>query len=87
MNYEYRIKETAAISFSGGRTSGYMLWKILDAWGGKLPQHLRVTFANTGKEMPQTLDFVRACGERWDVDIVWLECLARPGGEGENKYV
>ena len=23
--------------------------------------------------MPQTLDFVRDCGEKWGVDIVWLE--------------
>jgi 3'-phosphoadenosine 5'-phosphosulfate sulfotransferase (PAPS reductase)/FAD synthetase len=32
-----------------------------------------VTFANTGKEMPETLDFVRDCGEHWGVDITWLE--------------
>lgn len=30
-------------------------------------------FANTGKEMPQTLDFVRDCALHWDVEIVWLE--------------
>jgi hypothetical protein len=24
--------------------------------------------------MPQTLDFVQECGERWGVTIVWLEC-------------
>ena len=28
---------------------------------------------NTGKEMPQTLDFVQECGERWGLAIVWLE--------------
>ena len=87
MSNPYKITEPAAISFSGGRTSGYMLWKILDAYDGQLPDHLPVTFANTGKEMTQTLDFVQACSVHWGVDITWLECLARPGGEDENKYV
>ena len=83
----YFIDEPAAISFSGGRTSAYMLYKIIEAHDGRLPDHLKVTFANTGKEMVQTLDFVQACSDNWNVDIVWLECFARPGGEGENKYV
>ena len=74
----YFIDEPAAISFSGGRTSGYMLYKILEAHDGKLPDDVKVTFANTGKEMPQTLDFVQACSENWGVEIVWLEmCGAR----------
>lgn len=69
----FRVRGPALISFSGGRTSGYMLWRILQAHGGTLPADVHVTFANTGKEMPQTLDFVRDCGERWAVDIAWLE--------------
>lgn len=32
-----------------------------------------VAFANTGKEMPQTLDFVNECATRWGVPVVWLE--------------
>lgn len=73
MSDPFLIKGPALISFSGGRTSGYMLWRILQAHGGTLPDDVKVTFANTGKEMPQTLDFVRDCGERWGVDVVWLE--------------
>ena len=69
----YFINEPAAISFSGGRTSAYMLYKILEAHDGKLPDDVVVTFANTGKEMPQTLDFVQACSDNWGVEIVWLE--------------
>lgn len=60
------------IAFSGGRTSGYMLHQILDANGG-LPERVVVSFQNTGREMPETLDFVQECGERWNVPIVWLE--------------
>jgi len=69
----FKIDGPALISFSGGRTSAYMLWRILQAHGGTLPDDVKVTFANTGKEMPQTLDFVRDCGDRWGVDIVWLQ--------------
>ena len=60
------------ISFSGGRTSGYMLHQILCA-NGDLPDRAKVVFANTGREMPETLDFVHECGERWRVPITWLE--------------
>ena len=60
------------ISFSGGRTSGYMLHQILEA-NGSLPDRVQVLFANTGREMPETLEFVRECQERWGVKITWVE--------------
>ena len=69
----YKIEGPALISFSGGRTSGYMLYQMLQAYEGTLPDDVYVTFANTGKEMPETLDFVRDCGEHWGVKIHWLE--------------
>ncbi len=69
----FRIVGPAAISFSGGRTSGYMLRRILDAHGGALPDDVHVIFANTGKERGETLDFVRDCAARWGVAITWLE--------------
>jgi 3'-phosphoadenosine 5'-phosphosulfate sulfotransferase (PAPS reductase)/FAD synthetase len=50
-----------------------MLRRIIQAHGGTLPDHVHVVFSNTGKEMPQTLDFVRDCGERWGVPITWVE--------------
>lgn len=88
MNNPYYIDEPACISFSGGRSSAYMLYQIIQAHGGTLPDYIKVCFANTGKEMPQTLDFVKECGDRWGVDIVWLECFARKGihALGENKF-
>lgn len=63
------------IAFSGGRTSAYMLRQILDA-NGPLPERCVVTFQNTGREMPETLDFVQEVGERWAVNVVWLEYRA-----------
>lgn len=63
------------IAFSGGRTSAYMLHKILEANGG-LPDRAKVIFTNTGREMPQTLDFVAEVADRWAVHITWLEYRA-----------
>lgn len=67
------------IAFSGGRTSAYMLHQIMWANGG-IPDRARVVFCNTGREMPQTLDFVADCGDRWGVNIVWLEYAAEAPG-------
>lgn len=49
-----------------------MLHQILDA-NGNLPGRVEVTFQNTGREMPETLDFVQEVGSRWGVEVVWLE--------------
>lgn len=72
----YLISGPALISFSGGRTSGYMLKHILDAHGGVLPDDVVVTFANTGKEREETLRFVHDCATHWNVRVRWLEYRA-----------
>jgi len=69
----YFCDEPTLVSFSGGRTSAYMLFKTLEAHDGQLPDYVKVCFANTGKEMQQTLDFVNECSLQWNVDIDWLE--------------
>jgi len=69
----FHIYEPSVISFSGGRTSGYMLYRIIEEHGGRLPDYVHVVFANTGREMPETLDFVEHCAKAWHVDIVWVE--------------
>jgi 3'-phosphoadenosine 5'-phosphosulfate sulfotransferase (PAPS reductase)/FAD synthetase len=74
MNHYILPDSNVQIAFSGGRTSAYMLHHILEANGG-LPSQAQVCFQNTGREMPQTLDFVQEVGHRWNVPIVWLEYL------------
>ena len=86
----YRSEENTVISFSGGRTSGYMLHRVLQEYNFQLPDNFKVCFANTGKEMPQTLDFVQRCSDEWKVEIVWLERFAESipeeEREGRKKY-
>lgn len=72
MSDPFKIVEPTVISFSGGRTSAYMLWRVLQSNGG-LPEEAVVCFANTGKEDPATLRFVKRCGDEWGVNITWLE--------------
>jgi 3'-phosphoadenosine 5'-phosphosulfate sulfotransferase (PAPS reductase)/FAD synthetase len=69
----FLITGPAVISFSGGRTSAYMLWRILQAHDGTLPDDVLVCFANTGREHEGTLRFVHDCATHWGVRVRWLE--------------
>lgn len=72
MRDPFKITEPTCISFSGGRTSAYMLWRVLQSNNG-LPSDCVVCFANTGKEEEATLRFVQRCSDEWSVPIAWLE--------------
>lgn len=72
MHDPFFITDRTALSVSGGRTSGYMLHRVLEANGG-LPGNAVVMFANTGKEDEATLRFVRDIGQYWGVPITWIE--------------
>ena len=80
----YRVQPPFYVSFSGGRTSGYLVRHVIDAWGGALPEGGHVLFANTGREHAATLDFVREVGERW-CHVTWIE-LSVNDAESENVY-
>lgn len=70
MSSPFAIDGPAVISFSGGRTSGFMLRRILDE--GLRPD-VYVVFANTGKERVETLNFVHEIETRWSVPVSWVE--------------
>jgi hypothetical protein len=82
----YLISGPAQISFSGGRTSGYMLRRIIEAHGGVLPSDVVSVFANTGKEREGTLRFVHECSARWGVKIHWIEWRDSADGFEEVGY-
>jgi len=58
------------VSFSGGRSSAMMAKIMIDNYP---KDELIFTFANTGKEMPETLDFVNECDKAWNLNVVWIE--------------
>ena len=81
MKNPFVIDEPTVISFSGGRTSAYMLWRVLEANEWVLPDQAIVCFANTGKEEEATLQFVKDCEKHWNVKIHWVEFR-----DDENKF-
>ena len=88
---QYRLPDApCVIMFSGGRSSAYMLFHILQAHDGALPDNVQVIFANTGKERPETLNFIHECETRWNCRVVWLEyrCnLEAKGGIKDPKHI
>jgi len=81
MGNPFKLPEgNVQIAFSGGRTSAFMLKQILDANPDWPSDRVQVTFQNTGREMPQTLDFVRDVETHFGVPVTWLEYV----GEGPS---
>lgn len=65
-----------AVSFSGGRSSAVMARLCVDKW--RRQREIVVTFANTGAEHPETLDFVDRCDRAWNLGVVWIEAKVDP---------
>jgi len=71
------MKPNLLVSFSGGRTSGYMTKMILDKLWRKY--HIQVVFANTGQEHEKTLEFVHNCDRYFGFNTTWVEAVVHLG--------
>ncbi len=79
-NERYPLREIISVSFSGGKTSAYMLAMILAAKrAGIITQPIHVTFCNTGLEHEETLKFVQRCDDHFEAGVVWLEAVVTHG--------
>lgn len=80
-------KRWFVLNLSGGRTSGYMLRRLLDSNGGRVPERTVIAFMNTGKELEETLWFVQEMQSRWQVPVVWPEYRRGRPGEGKRHAI
>lgn len=71
------MKPTLIVSFSGGRTSAYMAYKIQNSAEYQDFEKVYV-FANTGKEREETLEFVHKCDQEWNLKLFWIEADINP---------
>ena len=70
------MKSVLFVSFSGGRTSGYMSWWLLENKSDEYD--LRFVFSNTGCEHPETYKFVDKCDKAFGLNLVWVEAVVNP---------
>lgn len=76
-----------AISFSGGKTSAFMTKWLLDNKRDEYGEII-VTFANTGQEREETLEFVERCDKEFGFNVVWLEAVINPEvGKGTRHKI
>lgn len=75
----YRIEQPAVVMVSGCRTSGFMLAKIIEAFGGTLPEDVIPVFCNTGLEHAATYEFLHEIETRM-APLRWLEYRSNEDG-------
>lgn len=86
MSYDpFKIDGPTALSFSMGRTSAYMLWRVLQANHG-LPADCEVQCSNTGLEAEESLRFWRDVCNHWKVPIAMVEYRDNEQGYAEVDF-
>jgi 3'-phosphoadenosine 5'-phosphosulfate sulfotransferase (PAPS reductase)/FAD synthetase len=70
-------KKRLSVSISGGKTSCFMAKWIRDNKAHEFDEVV-YTFANTGQEHPETLEFLHKCETEWNLPVVWLEAVIDP---------
>lgn len=62
------------VSFSGGRTSAYMVWLIESMRkSGEWTAPVEYIFMDTGAEHPKTYEFIKKCVEHFCIDLTCLQ--------------
>ena len=72
------------VSFSGGRTSAYLVWLMEKT--KKAGEKIVYIFMDTGAEHQKTYDFVRAVAKHFAVEIICLRVYVNPELGKANGY-
>lgn len=77
-------KDNLVCTVSGGRSSMLQAIMLQARYPNK---NILFLFANTGKEHPKTLEFVRNCANHFGLNIIWVEALVNPVHKKGTEYV
>lgn len=69
-------KEPMVVSFSGGQSSAFMCWFLIEYYSDIYDFHF--VFANTGREHEQTLIFADKVDKHFGLNLIWLEAVVSP---------
>lgn len=75
------MKKQAVVSFSGGRTSAYLVWLTKN-----LGMNAKYVFMDTGAEHPKTYEFVRNVARFFGVEVTCLRVDVNPELGKGNGY-
>ena len=80
--YKLELDFPHCLNISGGKSSAYMLHKIILAneLHKQWPETIKPVFTNTGLEMEQTYQFLHDIETHWNVPLVWLEMIDKKHG-------
>ncbi len=78
-------KTKLAVMFSGGRTSGYMSYWLINNMQHKYD--MTFVFANTGQEHENTLKFVDQCDKAFGLNLNWIEAEVQKKGKGTSYRI
>jgi len=70
-------EKTQLVSFSGGRTSAYLV-RLMEARRTIIGDDVRYIFMDTGAEHPKTYEFIRNIVKHWGIPLVCLRTVVHP---------
>lgn len=73
------------VSFSGGRTSAYLVW-LMEQKRKNEGWNVAYVFMDTGAEHPATYQFIRDIVEHWNIDLTCLRVKYNPNLGTGNSY-
>lgn len=66
------------VSFSGGRTSAYLVYKIEEMRKSGEIENVDYIFMDTGAEHPKTYEFIKKCVDHFGIDLTCLRTKVDP---------
>ncbi|EDR2534718.1 prophage protein [Escherichia coli] len=72
------------VSFSGGRTSAYLLWLMEQK--RQAGEDVHYVFMDTGAEHPKTYEFIRNIVSNWKIDLHCLRVIPNPEMGKASSY-